>query len=271
MEFVISNGQIIKNEEFIPFFSDGSMMFSRKIWFGHGGIPLLSENIESLKNELNVVNLKFTAWFDDGKEVFRITKRMLNKNKFYRSGIITINIVSATPETEFFIRSEAFPDFDFPFSKQGIMLNFSDLPVFSQHPLNKFTFFNLPVWKVAESNNGQFSNSVFQNEKGQITNCAGANLYCIKNKVIYTPSVDTGCWTDTLHPFVLDASKQLKMKIEESGNITKSDLLLMDEIFIASEEKGFQWVMGIGNKRFVHFQADLICEKLNELLKGKAA
>jgi branched-chain amino acid aminotransferase len=271
MEFVISNGQIVKKQEFIPVFCDGSMIFAQKIWFGHGGIPLFFENLAILENELNAFQLKLPDWFGDVKEVLRITKRMLNKNKFFRSGIVSIIIYTGKPEPDFLISSEAFDEFSFPFSKRGIMLGFSNLPLSSQHPLGRYVFFNSLIWKVEESKYTESSNSVFLNEKGNIANCAGANLYCIKNKVLITPSLETGCWTGTIHRFILDAAREIELKTDDSATITKSDLLLMDEIFIASEEKGIQWVMGIGSKRFVHFQADLICGKLNDLLKAKVA
>ena len=41
----------------------------------------------------------------------------------------------------------------------------------------------------------------------------------------------------------------------------------MNEIFLASEENGIQWVLGVGNKRFVHRASIKIHELLNLQLK----
>ena len=62
---------------------------------------------------------------------------------------------------------------------------------------------------------------------------------------------------------------EIKLKTEEPENIKTKDLLQMDEIFIASEEKGFQWILGIENKRYVHYFSRVIHEKLNQFLQEK--
>jgi hypothetical protein len=45
----------------------------------------------------------------------------------------------------------------------------------------------------------------------------------------------------------------------------------MDEVFFANEENGIQWVLGVGNKRFVHQVSDKINIELNHYLKTKVA
>jgi hypothetical protein len=55
----------------------------------------------------------------------------------------------------------------------------------------------------------------------------------------------------------------------ESENIYKEDVLQMNEIFIAGEEYGIQWLLGVENKRYVHRYSAIIHEKLNDYLKKK--
>jgi len=273
MDFIIVNGEIIKKPEtgFIPFFWDEPFIITQKIWFGFGGIPLFQENLNSVKLTLNTLNADIPGLLKNDKELFRITKRMLNKNKFYRSGIITCQVYIGHDETNTIISSFAFPEFDFPISKQGLMLNFSEFEKYSGNPLNGFAFFNAPQWKFAEARNQDTTcnNSIFVNEKGIVCDCISANIFMIKGKLLYTPSIETGCFTDGIRTHILEVASKSNLKVSETNDINKEDVFQMNEIFIASEELGIQWVLGIDNKRFVHRYSLLIHEHLNETLKHK--
>ena len=92
----------------------------------------------------------------------------------------------------------------------------------------------------------------------------------IKGNALITPSLQTGCFEDKLRNTILEIASNFNLKVMESAKIKKEDLLQMDEIFIASEENGIQWILGVENKRFVHHYSAKIHEKLNEYLKGLA-
>jgi branched-chain amino acid aminotransferase len=109
---------------------------------------------------------------------------------------------------------------------------------------------------------------VFLNENGFVTDCIGANVFGIRKGELITPSIETGCYTDLLRAHVIEVTKELSLKINETASLHKEELIKMDEIFIASEASGIEWVVGIGNKRFVHSVSDLVQGRLNERLKG---
>lgn len=273
MDFIIINGEIIKKQEtgFKSFFWDEPFIITQKIWFGFGGIPLFHENIQNIKAALIKLNSEIPDLLNDEPELFRITKRMLNKNRFFRSGIITIQVFIGQVKSNLIVSSFAFPEFDFPLSKQGLLINFSECEKYSLNPLNQFTFFNAPFWKFAKAKNQEtvFNNSIFLNEKEAVCNCISSNIFVIKGSVLYTPSVETGCYIDSLRSIVLETSKKLNLKVEESDCIGKSEVFQMDEIFLAGEEHGIQMVLGVENKRFVQYYSRSIHEKLNEYLKKK--
>ncbi|HPE74482.1 MAG TPA: aminotransferase class IV [Draconibacterium sp.] len=273
MDFIIINGEIVKKQEtgFKSFFWDEPFIITQKIWFGFGGIPLFHENIQNIKAALIKLNSEIPDLLNDEPELFRITKRMLNKNRFFRSGIITIQVFIGQVKSNLIVSSFAFPEFDFPLSKQGLLINFSEFEKYSLNPLNQFTFFNAPFWKFAKAKNQEtvFNNSIFLNEKEAVCNCISSNIFVIKGSVLYTPSVETGCYIDTLRSIVLETAKKLNLKVEESDCIEKSEVFRMDEIFLAGEEQGIQMVLGVENKRFVQYYSRSIHEKLNEYLKKK--
>ena len=271
MDFIIVNGEIVKKSEtgFTSFFWDEPFIVSRKLWFGFGGIPLFHENIVNFKLELSTLSISIPDLLNDEFELFRLTKRMLNKNRFFRSGIITCQVFDSQLETGFVISTLAFPDFSFPISNQGLILNFSEFNKYSVNPLNRFSFFNLAQWKFAETRNQEtsFNNSIFLNENGVLCDCISANLFMIKGKVLYTPSVETGCYVDSLRNHVISVAAKVNLKVIESDELKREDLLQMNEIFLASEEHGIEWVLGVENKRYVHNFSVKIHEILNDHLK----
>jgi branched-chain amino acid aminotransferase len=273
MDYIIVNGEIVKKQEtgFTPFFWDEPFVITQKIWFGFGGIPLFHENLENIKLVLNTLNTGIPNLLTDEKELFRLTKRMLNKNRFFRSGIITCNIYIGKTEINTIISSFAFPDFDFPIAKKGLILNFSEFDKNSENPLSQFAFYNAPQWKFADARIQEttYNNSIFLNERGAVCDCISANIFMIKNKILYTPSIETGCYTDILRNIILETAAKTNLKVTESDEIKKEDIIQMNEIFLANEENGIQWILGIGNKRFVHLYSEKIHEQLNELLKKK--
>lgn len=268
-EFVIANGQILKKEEFVPFAYNDPVVLTRKIWYGFGGIPLFHQNVELIREELLLLKMAIPALLNDGNEFFRLVKRVLNKSRYYRSGFVTIKLFAESVKTDFMVECSAFEEFEFPVSQQGILLNFAEVPVFSGDPFVRFQFYNSLAWKTAEIANLQTpaQNSVFLNEKACVTHGIGANIFVVKGREIFTPAPETGCYIDVLRGLVIETVRKSGLKTRETVTLKKDDLLEMDEIFLASEAGGFQWVMGIGTKRFVQKFAFLICEKLNATLK----
>lgn len=275
MDFLIYNGKIKKKEEvnLSAILYNGVFSLKNKVWYGFGGIPLFYENIDLIKRQAEVLNLPLPPLFGNTRELYRITKRLLNKNKFYRSGYIHIYIFRNGAASDLLITSSAFPVFDFPFSDEGKLIAFSSQKKHSQNDFNRFVFFNETLWHttLTKLQDTHFQNAVLTNQKDVVCECAFSNIYLIRNKQFITPALNTGCFNDALRPLMLETARILKFKVIESDSLLPNDLKDFDEIFLASEQQGIQWVMGVENKRFLHRHSTKIYEKLNEFLKEKSA
>lgn len=273
MEFIIVNGEIIRKEEanLTSFFWDEPLHLSQKMWFGYGGIPLFTENLEIILRQIKLLKASVPDLFRNKRELFRLTKRMLNKNKFFRSGLLHFNFYIYSSDVKFVITSSAFGEFEFPISENGLLVRFSDFKKNSNNPFNRFNFVSEPFWKAerAENRKNIFQNSLFLNENDRICEAISANIFMIKNKLLITPALGTGCYEDNLRKVILEISEQLHFKISEMETILKDDIFQMNEIFLASEENGIEWILGVENKRFVHQSSKIIHSKINEFLKNK--
>lgn len=273
MDFLIINGKVLKKEEanLTSYYWGDPHVLTQRIWFGYGGIPLFSKNIDLLIQQLNALQFEIPDFLKDQRELFRIVKRMLNKNKFYRSGIIKIQLVLSTSQINYIITSSSSTEFEFPMSSDGVLVNYSGYRKSITNPLYKQEFYNKIDWRIAQSQlvNSDFKNSIILNEAGMICEGIASNIFMIKDEVLITPALNSGCFEDSLRNSIIEASVKLGLKVLEQADIEKKHIVQMNEVFFASEVKGINWVLGIDNKRFIHQLCDEIHLELNSYLKGK--
>ena len=273
MKFLIFNGKILKYEDISlrESYMANSLQVTQKIWFGYGGIPLFSQNIELLIHQAEILHIPLPEQIKNIKELFRLSKRMLNKNKHYLSGFIIFKLISDGTSSIITASSVPCSEKGLPYNEQGLLVTISDHKKFSGNKLNRYHFFNLPLWNsILFSLKGTlYNNAVIMNEQNNICECSYGNIYLVKNDEIFTPSLSTGCYEDTFRTLINKAAADTGKKLAEIPDIAENDLYNMDEIFIAGENIGIQWLLGVENKRFIHHYSSLIKNQLNILLEEK--
>ena len=272
--FVIFNNNVVEQNELnLSFlFCNETTVTSHKLWFGYGGIPLFSQNINLLLTQIEILALPCPPLLNNKNELFRIIKRMLNKNKFYRSGYLHIYIFNTNSEPSMLIVSSPSDIFDFPLAERGIMVNFSDIVKLSSSSYCRYAFYNHKFWQIvaAQNKNTHYQNSIITNQNNAVCEAIAANIYTITNSTLYTPVPATGSYIDVLRSIIIDIVGNMGFEISETGEMKKEDILDAHELFIAGEATGMQWILGVENKRFVHKHSETICLKLNEHLKESA-
>jgi len=275
MEFVIINGTVISKKEAQrgSFLSDDVFVISHKIWYGFGGVPLLNENLEILHRQTNGLGARLPDIFHKPRELFRRCKRMLNKNKFYRTGHLIFTLFISGAHVDYTITAQNREIFEFPIADKGLLVNIAKHNLLSSSALSSLPVHHQLLWKncEAELKNSIYSSSLLLNEKGFVSEAIRSNLFVLKNKVLFTPSLSTGCYQDVLRTTVLRLAGQMKVKSIETDELTVEMLPSASEMFLVSEAGGIEWILGLENKRFVReFSLDLH-EEINSYLKQKVS
>ncbi len=273
MEYVIVNGEIIKKEEanLTPFFCNNPLIISEKMWFGFGGVPLFSEKMEQLASHMQNLGVDIPSLFLKQRELFRRIKRMLNKNRFYRTGLIHFQLLNSDSKTDFILFATPFEEMEFKYHERGVLIGLAENHKYSGTPIPIADNYKYFFYRLAEEKNKNsiIQNFIFLNEKGMVCDAGQANVFLIKKQTLITPSPDSGCISDSLRRLVLEAAGNFKLQLIESDEISPEMIYKMDEIFIAAESTGIYWVLGIDTKRFVHSVSGQIHEELNKILKSK--
>ncbi|MCE4562687.1 aminotransferase class IV [Maribellus sp. CM-23] len=273
MKTLIVNGEVCSLEEVSMnrWLLDDPVILSQKVWFGYGGIPLLNENVESLHRQTQELGALLPSLFRNQRELFRLCKRMLNKNRFYRSGTIHIRLYVSAKTVNYLITSEAREIFDFPISEQGMLVNVSQ----RRKPLSQlgsYPFYSRLLWETARNTlRNEYRNSILLNDKNYVCEGIAATLFMVKDRVLITPSTESGCCNPVIREMVLKLGHQMGLKVMEVPELEKELLFHVEELFLVSEATGIEWILGLENKRFVRsFSLDLHNE-LNLFLQNKVA
>jgi len=85
-------------------------------------------------------------------------------------------------------------------------LTLSPFPVNSRSPLKGVKSCNYleNLMAIEEAKTRGFHEAIRMNERGEVTSAAMANVFWLKDEVLYTPSLATGCLAGTTREFVLE-------------------------------------------------------------------
>jgi branched-subunit amino acid aminotransferase/4-amino-4-deoxychorismate lyase len=268
MEFILSNGKIIRENEFHPD-SEGwtdNLQLKQDMWFAHGEIPHFQQHYSEFTQLLDRLERQVPADVPPPSELHRMIIRLINKNKAFMGGWICLRFMLTEKETQYVVSVSPHPDRLFPLDTAGKTGIFSPFVKPNGNPLSSYFFFSETVWKTERIRSGKKQDEVplFLNEKGIITEAEGANLFCILNNQVITPSLETGCVVDIMRDYVIQSAKNIGFVVIESVSLVPSALNGMEEIFIVSEGSGFRWLKGIGGKRYFKTGTEQIWRQVNK-------
>ena len=146
---------------------------------------------------------------------------------------------------------------EFRLQNDNLRLTISPFAINSRSPLANVKscnyIENILVLKEVKSRN--FDEAIRFNEKGEIVSAAMANVFWVKNKEIFTPSLETGCLKGTTKSFILE-----NFSVRES----KADLIEIndaDEIFLTSA--------GVGIAKAKSFEGKTLGRKITNQIESE--
>ena len=227
------NGKFVPSDQAqVPFddvgflYGDGlfeTMRFDDKIIFSY------KKHIERLQKGLKIINLKTQF---NNSEILNLLNKVINKNNL-QSGIIRLMItrgVSNNPSLYVNIK----PFHYIPTKPvKVIYLDEQKYPIIRFTPAIKSMNYigNMLAKRDCEKKQGY--EPIFYNKDKIITECAIRNIFFVKNKILYTPSLDLGILPGVMRDTIIDITKKLGYKVIET-HIDYSDINNMDEAFISS-------------------------------------
>jgi len=82
-----------------------------------------------------------------------------------------------------------------------------------------------------------FNEALRENFDGDLVSAALANVFWVKNKIVFTPPLASGALAGTMRGFVMEAARKMNLKVEEF-HLPLAEIKTADEIFLTSAGLG---------------------------------
>ncbi len=106
------------------------------------------------------------------------------------------------------------------------------------------------------------NDAIIFNSKLNICDSTIANLFLIKENIIYTPALSEGCVAGVMREFVINMLRKNKFNVVEQ-TISENDLAKADEVFLTNSIYNMRWVSSIEN----HNYQNKLTREIFQLLK----
>jgi len=201
----------------------------------NGKAVFLSYHYERLKRSATLLDIPFPLPFEKFKGVLEKEGREgLNLVKFvlYHDGSFNLS------RRECFIPKDVSLTFDFSIRRKKDFLSaFKTLSIYDS------------LYSLLRAKSKGFDEVIFLDTNGFVSETAFANIFFIKNGVVFTPSLETGCLPGTRREVVIEIFKEMGVPVVE-GFFKPEFLLSAEEVFITSARYDVVRVSSIGNRRF---------------------
>jgi branched-chain amino acid aminotransferase len=111
----------------------------------------------------------------------------------------------------------------------------------------------------AKENN--WDEALVLNSDNKIADASKANIFLWKGDTLYTPALNQGCISGVMRRYVIESLKDKGYQIHQ-GEITETDLLEADEIFLTNAIKGIRWVQTFYDRTYKSERTEKIYDEL---------
>ena len=262
MKYFIFNGKLHKEESGILLASN------RGLRFGDG----LFETIKSVNDELQFVD-EHLARLWKGLQVlqFNIPKHftpdsleyeiqsLLKKNGHHNMARVRLTIFRGDgglydvidPKPNYLVESWALPDETGNWNSNGLVIGIYTAAKKSCDILSNLKHNNfLPyVMGAFHAKNEKWNDALLLNTEGRLCDTTIANIFLIKDEVVYTPALSEGCIAGIMRKNIMQKLIAVNYNMVE-GKLSTDDLLNADEIFLTNSIYNLRWVQSIGDKKY---------------------
>ena len=243
-ELVTLNGKRFLNKKILRTLMYGEGVFETFRY--NGKLPkFIEKHYNRLKQGAQVLDIPLIS-FEDYIKFIEDTVRQSKTNDLYVKTILTSEGNTYFPEkaenSNLLVIIKPF----IPLEKKEVKLTVAPFKVHSSDPLLKIKSTNYTRNVLAKRyalEKGCFD-AVFLNESNEVTEISSANIFWVKGKYLYTPSLECGLLNGITRQFVIEKAKDEGFVVVE-GRFYLNDVKNSDMIFITNSLNGIIKVSSI--------------------------
>ena len=270
MEYFIYNSKFFKEESAVLSadnrgfkFGDGLFETMKSI---NGHLHFIDEHFARLWQGLQVLQFKIPRHITPDLLQAQILA-LLKKNGHNKIARIRLtmfraegglyDVINHTPH--YLIQTWGLPDETGTWNSNGLVLGIypdvkKSCDILSNLKNNNF----LPYAMAAlQAKKQKWNDAVLLNTAGRICDTTIANIFLIKDEVIFTPALQEGCVAGVMRKNMIKLLTAGNYKIIE-GKLSIDDLMNADEVFLTNSVYNLRWVQSIGDKKYANIQTQKI-------------
>ncbi len=182
---------------------------------------------------------------------------------FYRDGSGFYQ--SENNAASWILEAESIPDSEYVLNEEGINVGiFRDI----KKPFNKLSELksgNALLYVLASefTKEQKLDDCILLNDAGRIAEGSNANVFMVKENVIYTPLLSEACLDGVMRMVMISVAKQAGIELKEI-TLEESFLKTSDELWLTSASRGIRWVKNCEGKTFGNEKAKEFISLLNQ-------
>lgn len=133
------------------------------------------------------------------------------------------------------------------------------------------------AWNAYEAQEAGFDEVVLLNERGEVSECTAANVFCVRGGKVQTPPLESGCLEGITRSILLEIGPRIGISCAEA-TLRPEDLYAADEVFISSTNRNLLPVGEIAGHGYANAPGpvtrrldEAFSAYIKEYLAGKAA
>jgi branched-chain amino acid aminotransferase len=262
MNYFIFNSKLCKEETAVLAagsrglrFGDGVFETIKSI---NGQLQFIDEHLARLWNGMQVLQFNIPKHFTpDGLE--EEIKTLLKKNGHLKIARIRLTVFRGNGglydeidhKPNYFIETWALADDTGNWNSNGLVLGIYQDVKKSYDILSNIKHNNFLPYVMAAlyAKKQKWNDAVLLNNDSRLCDTTIANIFLIKDDVVYTPALQEACIAGIMRKYMINSLTAAGYKLVQ-GMLTTDDLQDADEVFLSNSIYNMRWVAGIGDKKY---------------------
>jgi branched-chain amino acid aminotransferase len=264
------NGKVYKNGDLIISADNRGLRYGDGLFetlkFQHEKLIFADAHFQRLWKGMEVLQFEIPKNFTHGflqEEIYSLLK----KNKIENSARVRLNIFRSSgglydPKDHlpnYIIEAMPLSEDVGKWNSNGLILGVYDEVKKSCDMLSNLKHNNyLPsVMAALQAKKEKWNDAIILNTYNRICESTIANIFIIKDEVVYTPALGEGCVAGIIRDFIINNISSLGFKSIEK-EITIDELMNADEVFLTNSIYTMRWVQQIDDKKYTSHLAHKI-------------
>ena len=228
------------------------------------------ENYDFLLDSLSAIGLPTPAEWNFPRFTGDVS-RLLNKNHLYLAAKVIIHLIPAVSGTEYLLSAEELPVGFLPPRDGGLLIDFYDEGAKGSSSFSPYEPSSRGLWTAATLATHTLSrdNLLLLNNKGFACESIGGTFGYLHDRTAVFPARESQGYAPPILDIVRSCARECGYLIREKSEITREELLNADELFLISNCRGIEPVMGLYARRYYTTGTMAIATKLGETARGE--